>query len=71
MTTKRASEILVGDTMVEGGAGGMEWRVDRVAREGGFILLTINLTDADMMICRPTPNQVKRFRPATRIYVAK
>lgn len=68
-TTKTAGEIQVGDVLIEG-MGGMGWRVDAISRKGSLISMTINCEESGMLISKPDPNQVKRFKATTRLYVA-
>jgi hypothetical protein len=69
MATRTAGEIRTGDVLIEG-IGGMGWRVDDVTRKGSMVELTINCEEAGMLICKPDPDQVKRFKATTRLRVA-
>jgi hypothetical protein len=68
-TSKAAGEIVTGDVLIEGGCGGMAWRVDAVSREGRDVVLTINPEFGDMLICHPDRDQTRRFRKTTKLYV--
>jgi hypothetical protein len=70
MMTRKASEIRTGDQLIEGGAGGMLWRVDHVVCKGRLVTVTLNPVEADMLICRPAPDQVKTFHATSRVHVA-
>lgn len=68
-TSRPASEVKVGDVLIEG-QGGIGWRVDAVRRSGASVFLTLNPEEPGFLIQKPTPDQVKRFRATTRLRVA-
>ena len=55
-TTKRASELKIGDKVVE--PAGMVWTVDNIARGSRVTTLSISCDDADFCICKPQPSVV-------------
>ena len=64
---KPANEVRVGDRLLAQDL--MLWRVDRIERKGSMVDITINPVESGMLICKPTPDQVKRFKTTTRIQV--